>query len=80
MDGEPKETAVKIALAATYNPDILKDKISGNKYSCFFHKCRKTFEYVNQLFNHQKIHVSSHFSNQLLFFLVEELSTVPLHI
>ena len=27
-DKEPKETAVKIALAATYNPDILKDKIS----------------------------------------------------
>ena len=40
-------------------PDIVKDKIGGQKYHCFSKKCRKTFGSRKQLFEHQKIHVSN---------------------
>ena len=39
-------------------PDIVKDKIGGQKYHCFSKKCRKTFGSRKQLFEHQKIRVS----------------------
>ena len=42
-------------------PDIVKDKIGGQKYHCFSKKCRKTFGSRKQLFEHQKIHVSDAF-------------------
>lgn len=37
-----KEAAIKALLKKQF-PDIVKDKIGGQKYHCFSTKCRKTF-------------------------------------
>jgi hypothetical protein len=37
---------------------LLQDRVYGNKYKCFFDKCRKTFDLVSHLVIHSKIHVS----------------------
>ena len=46
-----KETAIKEMLKNQF-PDIVKDKICGQRYKCNSNKCRKTFHNLKQLFEH----------------------------
>ena len=39
--------------------DIMKDKVSGNRYACYFSKCRKTFKHIHQLLEHSITHSKS---------------------
>jgi hypothetical protein len=49
--------------------DLLKDSVSDKKYKCFFVRCRKTFDNIVQLLNHEEIHVKKISCSRLDFFI-----------
>ena len=49
----------KAAVGTAYDPASMKDKVASHKYSCYSHKCRKTFKNICQLLKHQKTHMKN---------------------